>query len=157
LKRPRFLHDLFTERRIQIVSPSEDVAAAYLRKSTSHLASAILLNDNGHYEEAVSIAYYSMYHAVMALFFRTGIKCENHSAAIILAKEVYGIDTTPLSEAKRERIDMQYYVESTATRKDVEELISRAELFNAHLLDVIDHLSNEKISGHRERLKRLVE
>jgi hypothetical protein len=105
LKRPRFLHDLFTERRIQIVSPSEDVAAAYLRKSTSHLASAILLNDNGHYEEAVSIAYYSMYHAVMALFFRTGIKCENHSAAIILAKEVYGIDTTPLSEAKRERID----------------------------------------------------
>jgi hypothetical protein len=69
LKRPRFLHDLFTERRIQIVSPSEDVAAAYLRKSTNHLASAILLNDNGHYEEAVSIAYYSMYHAVMALFF----------------------------------------------------------------------------------------
>lgn len=52
---------------------------------------------------------------------------------------------------------MQYYVESTATRKDVEELISRAELFNAHLLDVIDHLSHEKISGHRERLKRLVE
>jgi hypothetical protein len=52
---------------------------------------------------------------------------------------------------------MQYYVESTATRKDVEELISRAELFNAHLLDVIDHLSNETISGHRERLKRLVE
>jgi uncharacterized protein (UPF0332 family) len=157
LKRPHFLRDLFTERKIQIVNPSEDVASAYVKKSTSHLASAILLRDNGHYEEAVSMAYYSMYHSVMALFFRTGIKCENHSAAIILLKEVYEIDTTALSDAKRERIDMQYYVETAATRKDVEDLIHTAELFNAHLLDILERISNEKITKYRDRLKRLVE
>ena len=157
MKRSRFLHDLFAERKIQIVNPSEDIARAYLKKSTSHLASAILLKDNEHYEEAVSMAYYSMYHTVMALFFRTGIKCENHSAAIILVKEVYELDNTPLSEAKKARIDIQYYVENAATRMDVESLIRSAELFNAHLLHFIEHLSNEKITKYRERLKRLLE
>ncbi|KUG15738.1 hypothetical protein ASZ90_014605 [hydrocarbon metagenome] len=103
------------------------------------------------------MAYYSMYHAVMALFFRTGIKCENHSAAIILVKEVYEIDNTPLSEAKRERIEMQYYVENAATRMEMEDLMKSTELFNAHLLHFIDHLSNEKITKYRERLKRLIE
>ena len=157
MKRPRFLPDLFTERKIQLVDPSADIAGAYLKKSRSHLASAILLENNEHYEEAVSLAYYSMYHAVMALFFRTGIKCENHSAAIILLKEVYQIDNTPLSEAKRERIDMQYYIETTATRKEVEDLISNAESFNAHILDFIERIPNEEIKRNRERLKKLVE
>lgn len=157
MKRSHFLHDLFVERKIQIVNPSEDIARAYLKKSTSHLASAILLKENEHYEEAVSMTYYSMYHAVMALFFRTGIKCENHSAAIILVKEVYEMDNTPLSDAKRERIDMEYYIETAATRKDVEDLIHSAELFNAHVGDAIERMSNQKIMKYRERLKKLIE
>lgn len=157
MKKSHFLHDLFVERKIQVVNPSEDIARAYLKKSKSHLASAILLQKNEHYEEAVSITYYSMYHAVMALFFRTGIKCENHAATIILLHEVYEIDNTPLSEAKRDRIDMEYYVETAATKKDVENLIYGAELFNAHVIDVIERLSNEKIVKYRERLKRLIE
>lgn len=115
MKGRKFLHDLFLEGKIRIVDPSENVGKAYLKKSNSHLASAKILRDNEHYEEAVSIAYYSMYHAVMALFFRTGIKCENHSATILLLKEIYGIDNAPLSDAKRERIDKQYYVDTTTT------------------------------------------
>jgi uncharacterized protein (UPF0332 family) len=157
LKRHHFLHDLFSERKIQVVNPSEDVARAYMKKSKSHLASAKLLRDNEHYEEAVSMAYYSMYHEVMALFFRTGIKCENHSAAILLLKEVYSIDNTPLSDAKRERIDKQYYVDATATKEDVNDLIRRAELFNAHLLDFIGRITNEKIAKYREKMRALVE
>lgn len=157
MKRQNFLRELFSERKIQVVNPSEDVAGAYLKKSKSHLASAKLLRDNEHYEEAVSMAYYSMYHGVMALFFRTGIKCENHSATILLLKEIYAIDNTPLSDAKRERIDMQYYVDTTATRKDVDDLIHTAEIFNAHLLDFIERITNEKIAKYRERLRYLVE
>jgi uncharacterized protein (UPF0332 family) len=140
-----------------MVNPSEDIARAYLKKSKSHLASALLLHENGHFEEAVSMTYYSMYHAVMALFFRTGIKCENHAATIILLQEVYEIDNTPLSDAKRERIDMEYYVETAAMGKDVENLIHGAELFNAHVVDAIERLSNEKIAKYRERVKRLIE
>lgn len=38
------------------------------------------------------MAYYSMYYMVLALLFATGIKCENHSGAIILLERLYGID-----------------------------------------------------------------
>jgi uncharacterized protein (UPF0332 family) len=60
---------------------------AYLKKSESHLISARLLLDNDLFEQSVSMAYYCMYNSVMALFFATGIKCENHTAAIILLRE----------------------------------------------------------------------
>ena len=68
MKKQNFLHELFIERKIQVVNPSEEISRAYLRKSESHLSSALLLRDNGHYEEAVSMAYYSLYHSTMALF-----------------------------------------------------------------------------------------
>jgi uncharacterized protein (UPF0332 family) len=157
LKKQNFLHELFDERKIQVVNPSVDIAEAHLKKSKSHLASAKLLRDHEHYEEAVSMAYYSMYHGVMALFFRTGIKCENHSAAILLLKEVYSIDNTPISNAKKERIDKQYYIDTLSTRKDVDELINQAGLFSAHLEDVIERITNEKIASYRGRLRSLVE
>jgi uncharacterized protein (UPF0332 family) len=157
MKKQNFLRDLAHERKIQIVNPSEDIAKAYLKKSEGHLASAKLLLDHEHYEEAVSLAYYSMYYGVLALFFRSGIKCENHSASIILLKEVFSLDNTALSDAKSERIDKQYYVDSTATRKDVEDLVRTAEQFNAQLLDVLERLTQDKIVKHRERLRLLIE
>jgi len=67
-----------------LVEPSDNIRDAYVKKSQSYLISAKLLLDNDRFEESVSMGYYSMYYAVMALFFATGIKCENHSAAIIL-------------------------------------------------------------------------
>lgn len=130
---------------------------AYLKKSESYLASAKLLRDNEHFEEAVSMAYYSMYYNVLALFFKTGIKCENHSAAVILLNEVFGIDSTALSIAKKGRIDMQYYVDTVATRQDINEMIRNAEIFHAYLLDIIAHLSNVIISKYRERLNVLIQ
>jgi len=42
------------------------------------------------------MAYYSMYYSVLALFFATGIKCENHTAAIILLREIFAIDNGDL-------------------------------------------------------------
>jgi uncharacterized protein (UPF0332 family) len=125
------------------------------RKAISHRQN--FSRDNGHYEEAVSMAYYSMYHSVMALFFRTGIKCENHSAAIVILKEVYSIDSAALSNAKRERIDTQYYVDTTANREDVLHLIRETEMFDATLLDSIERIPNEKIVKYREKLRSLVE
>lgn len=130
---------------------------AYLKKSKSYLSSARILCDSGHYEESVSMAYYSMYYMVMALFFRNGIKCENHSATILLLNEVFDIDNSTLSQAKKERIDKQYYVETSASREDVDDLIRNAELFNSRIMDVIARITNEKIARHREKLRILIE
>lgn len=138
------------------MNPSENVMGAYLKKSESYLSSAKLLRDNDHYEESVSMAYYSMYYMVLALFFRCGIKCENHTATILLLKDVFDIDNTALLNAKKERIDTQYYGDTVATKRDVEGLIITAERFNSHLLDVTARISNEGIGRYRENLKKIL-
>jgi len=156
LTRQGFLKKLHKDATLQLVAPSDEMKKAYLKKSESHLTSARLLLDNDLFEQSVSMAYYSMYYSVLALFFATGIKCENHTAAIILLKEVFAIDNTDLEYAKTERIDKQYYVTSAPVRDDVVALIHIAESFNAELRDVIDRLTNEKIEKYRKRFQSLI-
>ena len=138
-----------------LVDPSDAIRDAYLKKSESYLASAKLLLDNDRYEESVSMGYYSMYYSVLALFFSTGIKCENHSAAIMILKDIFGIDNSAIESAKAQRIDKQYYVMSVPVRDDAVTLIRDAESFNAVLLDAIARLTNEKKESFRQRLKKL--
>jgi uncharacterized protein (UPF0332 family) len=145
-----FLRKLGREGSLQLVAPSDEMKTAYLRKSESHLVSAKLLLENDLTEQAVSMAYYSMYYSVLALFFAAGIKCENHTAAIILLREVFALDNTDLEHAKTERIDKQYYVASAPVRDDVVALIRTAESFNAILLDFIERLTNAKIAKYRK-------
>ena len=150
-----FLKKLYKEKVLQLVAPNAEVKAAYLKKSESYLASARLLRDSERFEESVSLAYYSMYYSVLALFFATGIKCENHTAAIILLADLFGIDNSAIESAKAERIDKQYYVATAPIQSEVVELIKTAESFNADLLDVIDRLTNERIESVRKKLIKL--
>jgi len=150
-----FLQRLHKEKALLLVEPSDDIRDAYLKKSESYLISAKLLLDNDRYEESVSMGYYSMYYSVMALFFATGIKCENHSAAIRLLKGIFGIDNSAIKVAKAERIDKQYYVTSAPVRIEVITLIRDAESFNAVLHDAIARLTNEKKESFRQSLKKL--
>ena len=150
-----FLKKLYKEKILQLVAPNAEVKAAYLKKSESYLASARLLRDSERFEESVSLAYYSMYYSVLALFFATGIKCENHTAAIILLADLFGIDNSAIESAKAERIDKQYYVATAPVQSEVVELIKTAESFNAELLDVIDRLTNEKIESIRKKLSKI--
>jgi uncharacterized protein (UPF0332 family) len=150
------LKRLHKDKALQIVTPSTEIKEAYLRKSDSYLASAKLLLENERFEESVSMAYYSMYYSVLALFFATGIKCENHTAAIMLLEDIFGIDNSSISNAKTERIDKQYYVESAPVRDDVIVLIRAAESFNAILLDTIDRLTTDKIEAFRVKLKQKI-
>ncbi|WP_165394909.1 HEPN domain-containing protein [Methanofollis fontis] len=103
------------------------------------------------------MAYYSMYYMVLALLFKTGIKCENHSGAMILLEHLYGIDSSQLATAKRERIDRQYYVDFAITAEDVRDSIEEAEAFCADLLDFMEHLHQGEISCLREEDVRLPE
>ncbi len=151
-----FLRKLHKEGTLQLVAPSDEMKTAYLKKSESHLTSARLLLENDLFEQSVSMAYYSMYYSALALFFATGIKCENHTAAIILLKEVFAIDNTDLEYAKTERIDKQYYVTSAPIRDDVVSLIRTAESFNAELLNAIDRLTTGKKEKFRKQFERLI-
>jgi uncharacterized protein (UPF0332 family) len=150
-----FFQRLHKEKALLLVEQSDDIRNAYRKKSESYLASAKLLFDNDRFEEAVSMGYYSMYYSVMALFFATGIKCENHSAAITILKEIFGIDNSAIKSAKAERIDKQYYVTSAPIRDEVGTLIRDVESFNAMLIDATDRLTNVKKELFRQNLKNL--
>ena len=156
MKKTNFLNKLKRKGKISIVEESDNLKSSYLQKSESHLSSSKILLENERLEESVSMAYYSMYHSVIALFYKVGLKCENHTATSILLKEIFDIDNSELSDAKRERIDKQYYVDFSISEDDVNKLISTAEGFNAKLLDCMEKLSTEEISKFRAKIKDLL-
>lgn len=77
------------------------------------------------------MAYYAMYHCLLALMFSCGIKCENHTGNILLLLDVFKRPDLHkvISNAKEERIDKQYYVDFEATKEDAEKLITDAQEF----------------------------
>lgn len=156
MKKSDFFNRLQEEGKLQLVQPSEEIMSSYLKKSDSHLASAKLLLKNDRLEESVSLTYYSMYYLLLSLFFRVGIKCENHSAAIILLKELFNVDNSLISYAKKERIDKQYYVDFKIMKIEVEELIQAAEVFNSKILDFIEKLNSEEITEFRTKIETLL-
>jgi len=156
MKRMGFLARLKDEGKLEIIESSEEIKQAYLEKSESYLISAKILIKNNRLEEAVSMAYYSMYHILTALLFKTGIKCENHSASIILLSKIFDIDNSDISFAKRERIDKQYYIDFHITKEEISKMIKKAEEFDKGMSDFISKLNSEKIKGYREKFASLV-
>jgi uncharacterized protein (UPF0332 family) len=156
MKKSNFFNRLQEDGKLHLVPPSEEIMTSYLKKSDSHLISAKLLLENDRLEESVSLAYYSMYYMLLSLFFRVGIKCENHSAGIILLKELFSIDNSLISYAKKERIDKQYYVDFKIMKEEVKELIEAAEIFNSKIFDFIEKLNSEKIAEFRMKMETLL-
>ncbi len=97
-----------------------------------------------------------MYHALLALLFRMGIKCENHAAAIILLKTVFDIDNTTILKAKAERVDKQYYVDFEVTKDEVSDSIVAAEEFITGLTDFIEKLDEEKVRSYSQKAAMLL-
>lgn len=149
MKKAAFLGKLFKERKLELVEPSEEIKQAYISKSESNLISAKILLSNGRLEEAVYLAYYSMYNMLTALLFRVGIKCENHTASIMLLKEIFDMDNSDILKAKDARIDTQYYVDSVITADEVKDTLVRAEQFRKCLLDFISKLNSNSVENYR--------
>jgi uncharacterized protein (UPF0332 family) len=156
MTRQDFFRKLQHEHRLILVVPSMEIAGSYLAKSDSFLDSARILREAEHLEEAVSMAYYSMYHAMTALLFRTGIRCENHAGAIMLLDELFGMDISALDDAKRMRVDTQYYVDRTISMEDVEELIRVAGDFHDLVHDRIDRITGDEIARVRKAMGRIL-
>lgn len=122
-----FLYKIKKGGKLELVHPNEELKKAYIEKAESNLESAKILFGKNKLEESVTLAYYSMYNHLIALLFFSGIKSENHSASIILLKELFGLDNSDILEAKKERVDKQYYVDFHLNKKDVYETIEKGE------------------------------
>ena len=155
MKEIDFLIKLRKEGKLKLVEPSEEIKQSYIEKSESNIISAKILFENNRLEESVALSYYSMYHFLTALLFKVGIKSENHSASIILLKNIFEQDNTDISFAKRERVDKQYYINFKITKEEVEDAIRKAEIFNSRILDFISKLTNESVKIYRKRFEEL--
>ena len=157
MKKINFLNKLKKEKKLQIVEPSNEISQAYLIKSSKTLKSSKVTFKIENYEDSVALAYYSMYYNLLALLFKTGIKCENHAGSIILLKKIFDINNTEIHQAKKERIDKQYYIDFSVSKEEVLTVIKKTEKFNALILNKIETISNEQIKEYLEKTKELIE
>lgn len=152
----KLLQRLWKEHKLALVEPSQEVCQAYVQRSSKALCSAKALLTMNNLEDAVALGYYSMYYSLLALLFRVGIKCENHTAAIFLLQEIFSIDKGIIANAKKERVDKQYYVDFSVTREEVRELIETAEDFTAQLSQIIASITQDKVTEARKKLQKIV-
>lgn len=151
MKKINFLIKLYKEKKLQAIEPSEEVTKSYLQRSDESLSSAKALLKIGNFRDAVALAYYSMYHCLQAALYRIGIKCENHSASIIMLKEVFKIDNIEISKSKSDRVDKQYYIDFKINQIEVNNSIKIAEEFVADLNNFIAKLNEDKIDQYHKK------
>src|SRR3989338_2579947 len=151
MKKINFLIKLHKEEKLQEIESSDEIKEAYLQRSNESLSSAKALLKIGNLKDAVALAYYSMYHCLLAALYKIGIKCENHAASIILLKEVFGIDNAKISKAKSERSDKQYYVDFAVNKQEAFNSIKIAEEFITEMANLIATLNKEKIEQYHEK------
>ncbi|MEW5897393.1 MAG: HEPN domain-containing protein [Nanoarchaeota archaeon] len=156
----KFLNKLKKEKKLELVEPSEDICNSYSDKSVNCLKSAKLLLQNNLYENSVGQSYYAMYNQLTALLFRAGVKCENHAGSILLLKLLFNKEELfkLISDAKKERIDKQYYVtteKDDVTKEIADELLKNAEDFVLKMKTVIKSLSNDDINEVREKFETI--
>ncbi len=161
MKKLNFLGKLKHQAALELVDPSEEISKSYLIKSDKCAQVAALAFNAGIYENAISEAYYSIYNAVLALFYKCGIKCENHSAAVLLIKDLFVLNTLhPIfSQFKKERIDNQYYTPilnaEPVTKEKCDELLKTAQNFTLAIRTEMEKFTLEEIDKVRINFKKL--
>jgi uncharacterized protein (UPF0332 family) len=161
MKSSEFLNKLKKEGKLELFESSEEMSLSYEKKGVECREVAKLAFDNNYFESAVTQSYYSMYNNVLSLFFKCGIKCENHSASAIILRdffnqnELYAI----FSKAKAERIDKQYYTppsqDNPVTKESAREMINTALRFNPRIIALKNNLKLQEISSIRDKMARI--
>ncbi len=156
-----FLNKLKEESKLKLVESSEEICKSYLEKADGCFKSAKILLQSKLYENSISMSYYTMYNSLTALLFKIGIKCENHTASILLLKELFNENGLfkIISFAKEERIDKQYYVTSKdsviLTKESAEDMLKKAEDFIVQIKLFIQNLNTIKIEELRKAFVEL--
>jgi len=158
-----FLKRVFNKGKLSIKQESIEICKSYLLNSEDCIQSAKLLNNNKLHKNSIIMSYYSMYNALQALLFRTGIKCENHTASIILLKLLFDEKElfVIIKSAKKQRIEKQYYVNTTENNESIKktaiELINKDEYFFNSIKIAIKTLNRNKIDNIKNKLDKLLQ
>jgi len=161
MKKLNFLDKLKEDGNLKLVEPSNEISKSFLVKSENCIRVAKLAYNEDIYENSVSEAYFSIYNVVTALFYKCGIKCENHSAAVILIKKLFNLNDLYLifSEFKKDRIDNQYYTpilaQESITKERCNERLKTSQMFNLEIRTYMEKLTQEEINIIRKEFQDL--
>ena len=161
MKKSNFLTKLKKKDFLKLVEPSDEISKSYLIKSDKCMRVAKLAFGAGIYENAISEAYYSIYNTVMSLFFKCGIKCKNHSGAVLLIKELFNLEKQHIifSEFKKDRIDNQYHVATSDTepinKEKCGERIRTAQRFSVELRAHIGKMNIQELNTIRKKFEEI--
>jgi len=112
------------------------MARAHLEKAVERLRVAEKLFRDGDYEDAVSRAYYAMYHAARAALFTVNVFPKTHEGVVSefgrslvltgIFERQLGKD---LADAKAARETYEYSVTATVEKSEAEAILSNAQRF----------------------------
>jgi len=156
------LRKIFNDGKISIKQESIEICDSYLLNSKNCIQSAIVLSNNKLHKNSIIMSYYSMYNALQALLFRIGIKCENHTASIILLKFLFSEKELVIiiKNAKKQRIEKQYYVDTKENQESIKktaiELIKEDKYFFNTIKLIIKTLNKNKTDNIKDKLNKLL-
>lgn len=134
---------LAREKRLKKITPNDKLSEEHIHKAKHNLRAADYNIKGGFSDWGVSQAYYSMYHALLAILFKLGYESKNHECTInaveylieerkiyLDLKDIAFIRTTEQmtpKDAKSLREEFQYGIETTVNEKLLNELLQNAK------------------------------
>lgn len=126
---------------------SKRFVEASLLRAEKALRSAKLLEENGQPEDAVSRAYYTMFHAARAILFSKGVKARTHRGTISLFGEKIvkeGVLSREFADMLRKALDLRqksdYELYAELNEELVEEVIKNAGKFVEKIKELVEPL-----------------
>jgi uncharacterized protein (UPF0332 family) len=126
---------------------SKRFVEASLVRAEKALRSAKLLEENGEPEDAVSRAYYAMFHAARAILFSKGMKAKTHRGTISLFGEKIvkeGVLNREFADMLRKALDLRqksdYELYAELNEELVEEVIKNAGKFVEKIKELLEPL-----------------
>jgi uncharacterized protein (UPF0332 family) len=149
------------KKPVQLVEASENLAQAYILKSTDSLDMAQLAISSGKKEWAITTMYYCQYLVLYGLLQKIGIKSENHTCSIMVAaKFIPSIDKKYIEQIKKfkaERIEKQYYVaKSDMEMIDINKLNDETKEFQSYIIEKINTLTSDEVQSIRKEISEYI-
>jgi len=134
-------------------SPSKNIVERHLSKAVERLRAAEKLLIDGYYEDAVSRAYYAMYHAAMSTLATLNVFPKTHEEAVsefgrrFVLTGIFQKDLgRNLAEVKATRETYEYTVVAEASRSEAENILSKARFFVEVVKDYVKAYAERKKS-----------
>ena len=119
-----------------------EIISAHMKKSASRLKSAKVLNESEFYEEAISTAYYAVFHAISALLAAKNLNFSTHKSVISNFNKIYvhtglinSISAKALSDLHNKRNESEYDPTVLVGKNGAKEAIQLAEAATQNIIE----------------------